>query len=244
LEKEVLEISEREQSRIGQDLHDGLCQHLAGIEFRLLGLKQKLEGRLKNLAGETTELARLVRQAIEETRTLARGLSPVMLKAEGLMNALHELAMSTEKAFNVSCSLNCPSPILIHDNAVATHLYRIAQEAVQNAIRHGKPKFVVINLFAQNDRVVLGVRDDGVGLPRTPRKHKGMGLHVMQYRAGMVGGSFVVQREPQGGTSVICSLRMTPGVREAQARTQLIGPTNLMQAGNRPSAGGAVTPPA
>lgn len=207
LEKEVLEISERERSRIGQDLHDGLCQHLAGIEFRLLGLKQKLQDKAKKQAAEATELARLVREGIEQTRILARGLSPVMLEADGLTNALHELAIDTEKAFDISCSFNCPTPISVQNNAVATHLYRIAQEAVQNAIRHGKAQFIVINLFTQNDRIVLGVKDDGVGFPRKPRKQDGMGLRVMQYRAGMIGGSLVVQRDPEGGTSVVCSLR-------------------------------------
>jgi len=214
LEREILEISEREQSRIGQDLHDGLCQHLAGIEFRLLGLKQKLEGKSSKQVAEATELAKLVRQSIEQTRTLARGLSPVMLEADGLMNALQELAINTEKAFKVTCSFNCPSPVLIPDNAVATHLYRIAQEAVQNAIRHGKAKFIVINLLTQTDRIMLGVKDDGIGIPKKPRKHNGMGLRVMQYRAGMVGGSLAVQHESGGGTSVVCSLRVSGRAQE------------------------------
>lgn len=206
LEREILEISEREQSRIGQDLHDGLCQHLAGIEFRLLGLKQKLEGKSSQQASETTELARLVRDGIEQTRTLARGLSPVMLEADGLMNALQELAIHTEKTFHISCSFHCPVPVPIRDNAVATHLYRIAQESVYNAIRHGKAKWIAIHLQTDNDRIALGVKDDGVGLPRQPGKHDGMGLRVMQYRAGMIGGSLVVQRAPEGGTAVVCSL--------------------------------------
>jgi len=208
LEKKILEISEREQNRIGQDLHDGLCQHLAGIEFRILSLKQKLEGKSRKQAAETTELAKLVRQGIDQARTLARGLSPVMLDTHGLMDALKDLAASTEKVFKISCSLNCPIPVLIRDNAVATHLYRIAQEAVHNAIRHGKAKSVVIYLLKQNHRIVLIVKDDGVGFPRKLRKHKGMGLRLMQYRARMVGGSLVVQHEPDGGTSIICSLRV------------------------------------
>jgi PAS domain S-box-containing protein len=207
LEKEILEISEREQNRIGQDLHDGLCQHLAGIEFRLLDLKQSLQGKSNKQAAETTELAKLVREGIEQTRKLAHGLSPVMLRADGLMTALQELAMNTEQSFRISCSFNCPAPVLIHDNAVATHLYRIAQEAIQNAIRHGQAKFIVINLLTQNDRIVLGVNDDGVGFPKKPGRHKGIGLRIMQYRAGMVGGSLVVQHELKGGTSVVCSLR-------------------------------------
>lgn len=205
LEKEVLEISEREQSRIGQDLHDGLCQHLAAIEFRLRGLKQNLEGKSIKQAEETTELARLVRQAIDQTRTLARGLSPVM-GADGLINALHELAVQTDKAFDVSCSFTCPAPILFHNSAISTHLYRIAQEAIHNAVRHGRPKFISITLVRVNDRVVLAIRDDGIGIPVKQGKHQGMGLRVMRYRAHMVGGSLVVQREPDGGTSVVCSL--------------------------------------
>jgi signal transduction histidine kinase len=207
LETEISEISEREQSRIGHDLHDGLCQQLAGIEFRLLSLKQKLEEKSKKQAAEATKLAKLVRQAMEQTREVARGLSPVFLEQDGLMNALHELAKSTEDTFQISCSFNCPTPVLVHNNAVATHLCRIAQEAIHNAIRHGKAKFIVIHLFSQDGRIVLGVKDDGIGFPDKPPKHHGMGLRIMQYRAGMVGGSLVVQRDPEGGTSVVCTLR-------------------------------------
>jgi len=207
-EKEILEISEREQSRIGQDLHDGLCQHLAGIEFRMKSLEQKLAPKSKKESAEAAELAKLVQRAIEQTRTLAHGLSPVMLAPDGLMNGLKELAANTEKAFKITCAFNCPVPVLVHQNAVATHLYRIANEAVHNAIRHGKPKFVVINLLLDNDRIMLAVKDDGVGFPTQPRPHQGMGLRVMQYRAGIVGGSLAVQRHPEGGTSVVCSLRV------------------------------------
>ena len=208
LEKEILEISEREQSRIGQDLHDGLCQHLAGIEFRMKSLEQKLALKSKKESAEAAELAKLVRNAIEQTRTLAHGLSPVMLAPNGLMNGLQELAANTEKSFKISCAFNCPAPVLFHENAVATHLYRIAHEAVHNAIRHGKPKFVVINLLTANDRIMLAVRDDGAGFPTKPQTHQGMGLRVMQYRAGIVGASLAVQRHPEGGTSVVCSLRV------------------------------------
>jgi PAS domain S-box-containing protein len=216
LEKEVLEISEREQSRIGQDLHDGLCQHLAGIEFRLLGLKQKLEGKSARQGAEIGELTKLVRQGIEQTRTLARGLSPVMLEADGLMNALEELAVQTHRAFDVSCSFGCPLPILFQDNAVSTHLYRIAQEAIHNAVRHGRAKFISVTLLRVNDRVVLGIRDDGVGFPKKPVKHQGMGMRVMQYRAHMVGGAFVVQHNPDGGTSVVCSLKAAEAVSKSE----------------------------
>jgi signal transduction histidine kinase len=204
LERDILAISDREQSRIGHDLHDGLCQHLAGIEFRLLGLKQRLADRA---AAEASELARLLRDAMDQTRTIARGLSPVMVEEDGLMNALRELAANTEAAFRVSCVFDCPAPVWLRDNAVATHLYRIAQEAVQNAMRHAQAQKVVIHLFTQSGRIVLGVKDDGVGIPEGRDGHRGMGLRVMQYRASRVGGSLAVQRDPAGGTSVVCSLR-------------------------------------
>jgi PAS domain S-box-containing protein len=206
LEQEILQISEHEQSRIGHDLHDGLCQHLAGIEFRLLGIRQKFEAQSTEQAADLIELARLVREGIDQTRTLARGLSPVILDQDGLMDALRELANNTEQTFEICCSFHCPAPVFVEDNAVATHLYRIAQEAVRNAIQHGKAKLVVINLLIQNDLIVLWVKDDGIGFPKKPHKHQGMGLRIMQYRASMVAGSLTVQPDRDGGTSVICSL--------------------------------------
>ena len=197
-----------------------LCQHLAGIEFRLLGLKQALQGKSDKQAAEIAELARLCRRAIEHTRSLARGLSPVLLDPSGLMEGLLELARNTEQAFQVTCQVNCPEPVMVHDNQVATHLYRIAQEAVQNAIRHGQARFITINLVLANDRIVLGVKDDGTGFTAKPDHHKGMGLRIMHYRAGMVSGSLGVQHEPGGGTAVLCSLRADgAGLETAPAKT-------------------------
>jgi PAS domain S-box-containing protein len=206
LEREILAISEREQSRIGQDLHDGICQCLAGIEFRLSTLKHSLGEASKKHADETTEVARLIREVIEQTRMLARGLSPVVLETHGLMDALAELAAYARRTFQIDCSFHCPPPVPVRHNAVATHLYRIAQEALHNAIRHGGAKAVTIKLVASQGRIMLGVEDNGAGFAAKPPNHKGMGLRVMQYRAGMIGGSLVVQHRPEGGTSVVCSL--------------------------------------
>lgn len=206
LERGVMEISEREQRRIGQDLHDGLSQHLAGIEFRLLGLKQRMLSRDRQRAAEASDIAGLVREAIEQTRTLARGLSPVMLEPEGLMLALQELASQTEKTFEISCRFECPEAALLEDAAAAAHLYRIAQEAVHNALRHGKAKLIVIRLRLQDGRLELTVKDNGSGFQPPAARRQGMGLRVMQYRAGMVNGSLTVRRDPDGGASVVCSL--------------------------------------
>jgi PAS domain S-box-containing protein len=205
LEREVLRISEHERGQIGRDLHDGLCQDLAAIEFRVIELKFAAQRRSKHCAAELEKIAKSVRDAIAETRTIARGLSPVKIGADGLMKALRELAESTQKNFKIACAFHYPASVAIHDNVVATHLYRIAQEAVQNAIRHGKAQRIDIELFKQNARIVVGVKDNGVGLA-PKRKNGGLGLRIMQYRAGAVHGSLVVQHGPQGGTEVICSL--------------------------------------
>ena len=216
LEKEILEISDREQRRIGHDLHDGLCQQLAGIELMSQVLEQKLAAKSKAEAARAAEIARQVRDAIGHTRLLARGLSPVTLESEGLMSALEELAADTGKMFQVACVLECNPPVLMHDHAAATHLYRIAQEAVSNAVKHGKAKHLTISLKTIGDRNVLMIKDDGAGLPRTAPAGKGMGLRIIQYRAGMIGGAAMVQRDLDGGTSVVCSVPRTlePGQRE------------------------------
>jgi signal transduction histidine kinase len=123
------------------------------------------------------------------------------------MAALRQLAESAAQMFRVRCDFECSPPVLVGDNAVATHLYRIAQEALSNAIKHGKAKHIVIRLVATGNRVVLAIVDAGVGLPEPFPDPRGMGLRIMQYRAGVIGGSLVVQRNPQGGTSVICSVQ-------------------------------------
>jgi PAS domain S-box-containing protein len=214
LESEVLEISEREQRRIGQDLHDGLGQHLAGIELMSQALQQKLaKSRSKDArkAGAVVEdLTRYVREAISHTRLLARGLSPVVVESEGLMAALHQLAANTQQMLQISCSFECEPEVLVANPTVASHVYRIAQEATSNAIKHAKPSEIKIRLRKAGERIVLMVKDDGIGLPEPPPMNKGLGLRIMQYRAGMIGGSLVVQRDPDGGTSVACSVRIPP----------------------------------
>jgi two-component system CheB/CheR fusion protein len=206
LEKEVLEISEREQRRIGQDLHDGLCQQLAGIELMSQVLEQKVAAYSESEAARAAEISGHVRNAIAHTRSLARGLSPVTLESEGLMSALYELAANTGKIFRVNCVFECDPPVLIHDHSAATHLYRIAQEAVSNAVKHGKAQQIRICLKSAGGRNVLIVKDDGSGIPKVLPDNRGMGLRIMQYRAEMIGGATMVERDLEGGTSVICSV--------------------------------------
>ncbi|MGH7992305.1 MAG: PAS domain S-box protein [Limisphaerales bacterium] len=202
LEKEILEISEREQRRIGQDLHDGLCQHLAGIELMSQVLEQKLARRSKAAAARAGDIAKNVRDAIGHTRLLARGLSPVTLESEGLMSALQELALNTEKIFHVTCRFDCHPPVLVSDYPAATHLFRLAQEAVSNALKHGKAKRIFIRLKEERGRLALSIIDNGSGIPAKIPKSKGMGLRIMQSRAGMIGGTLAIERNAAGGTRV------------------------------------------
>lgn len=205
LEKEILETSEREQRRIGQDLHDGLCQQLAGIELKSQVLEQNLAAKSTSDAKRAGEIGRHVRDAIGHTRSLARGLAPVTLESEGLMSALHELATNVQKLFNVSCVLECEPPVLVNDQMIASHLFRIAQEAVSNAIRHGKAKRIVIRLKEQQGKLEVCVTDNGCGFPKEAQPKSGMGLRIMQSRADMIGGAITTANRPTG-VSVTCSV--------------------------------------
>jgi signal transduction histidine kinase len=131
----------------------------------------------------------------------------LQLEADGLMSGFRELAAKTSERFEVSCLFRCEQPVMIHDTGTAMHLYRIAQEAVSNAIKHGKAKHIVIGLNHQEDVVALTVDDDGVGLPKPVPKTEGMGLRIMAYRARMIHGSFEVKGNDGGGTTVRCVLK-------------------------------------
>jgi PAS domain S-box-containing protein len=210
LEQQVLEISDRERQRIGQDLHDDLCQRLAGIELMSQVLEQKLSAKSNADAARAGDIARHVREAISQTRSLARGLSPVTLESDGLASALQELAANSEKMFGITCSVECEGPVLLRAPATLTHLYRIAQEAVSNAVRHGKASQVCIRLESSPGRTVLCVTDNGGGLAGSGPKTNGMGLRIMRYRAGMIGGALSIEPGPGGGLVIICSV-LTPG---------------------------------
>jgi PAS domain S-box-containing protein len=211
LEKELLNIEESVQQRIGHDLHDDLCQRLAGIEIMSQVLEQQLGSKSKAMAGRAGEISQLVRDAIGHTRALARGLSPVVMEVEGLTAALQQLAESTKSIFGVDCVFRCPEPVSVKNLSVATHLYRIAQEAVSNAIKHGEARRIEIALVTTPERVSLLVEDNGKGLPEATSKRRGMGLRIMRYRAGVIGGTLAVQKRQEGGTAVVCSVRVTTG---------------------------------
>ena len=206
LEKEVLEISEREQRRIGHDLHDGLCQHWAATAMAGQVLNEKLAAKSLPEAADAREIVKLAENGITLTRNLAHGISPAEMETDGLVTALHELAANVSKMFKVRCAFQCDSPPAISDNIAATHLYRIAQESVHNAVRHGKPGQIIISLAGRKERAELTIEDDGVGLPDDWQKHRGLGTRIMAHRAAMIGGNFSIEPNPTGGTFVKCTM--------------------------------------
>jgi PAS domain S-box-containing protein len=205
LEKAILDISAREQRRIGQDLHDGLGQHLTGIAFMAKVHEAKLTEKKRSEADDATKIVRLVNEAIHKTRELARGLLPVVSDVQGLMSALQLWAAEVEDIFGVPCRFQCEAPVLIHDDAMATHLYHIAQEAVNNAIKHGDPRKILIQLTAEQGRGKLTIKDDGKGIAEGLAATQGMGLHIMNYRAGIIGGALEVRPDTTQGTVVTCT---------------------------------------
>ena len=210
LEKAVLNVSSREQRRIGQDLHDGLGQHLTGIAFMAKVHEAKLTEKRLTDAVDAAKIVRLVNEAIHKTRELARGLLPVVSDEQGLMSALQLWATEVEDIFGVSCRFECETAVLIDDDAMATHLYHIAQESVNNALKHGHARNILIRLSVENNRGALLIRDDGVGIAENRWNSQGMGLHIMNYRAGMIDGTLEVAPDPVRGTTVTCTFPLNP----------------------------------
>ena len=204
LEREILEISNREQQRIGHDLHDGLSQQLAGIALLGKVLHQRLDTQSLSEAEEAKRIVDLANDAIAQTRRLARGLSPVQLEAQGLAAALEELAVRVEHLYSTSCSFRCAEEISVDDHTVADHFYRIAQEAVNNALKHAESKHINIELSHQDDQLILKVSDNGRGLPEVTDRGSGMGLNIMQYRARMIDASLSISGTSGKGTVVTC----------------------------------------
>ena len=210
LEKEILEVSEREQRRIGRDLHDGLCQHLTGTALAGQVLREKLQAKSAPEAADAGRIIALVEGGITMARDLARGTYQADMPAQGLMAALQELSANTSKWSKTVCVFQRTAPVLIPDGTTAMHLHRIAQEAVSNALRHGKAARIVVELSERDGRVALTVEDDGVGLPEGWQKSKGLGARIMAHRAAMIGADFVMDLNPTGGTFVKCSLPIPP----------------------------------
>jgi two-component system CheB/CheR fusion protein len=212
LERQILEISDREQARIGQDIHDGLCQQLVSLAFDANALQRELTAENRPEAKTALRIAEFLDQAITESRQLSRGLFPVRLGKVGLSPALQELASTISARFQIQCRFNSKGPVAVKNAAIATHLYRIAQEAVANAVKHSRARTVCIRLRARTGQIELRVEDDGAGLsPAKRKKATGLGLHIMDYRARAVGGTLHVGPGRRGGTIVSCCVPRPKG---------------------------------
>ncbi|MBM3847442.1 MAG: hypothetical protein FJ405_14315 [Verrucomicrobia bacterium] len=218
LEREILEISHREQQRIGQDLHDSLGQHLTGISFLSKALSNRLQSKALSEAAEADEIAQLVVETLGHTRNIARGLCPIELEKTGqLLPALRGLASNTERLFHVVCSLDMRPDQDLVDARVSTELFRITQEAISNAVRHGKARRITVSFRMESAEAVLSIQDDGSGLVGSGRMG-GLGLRIMGFRAHRIGGVLNVAPLPERGVEVMCRFPMVKGSAPERSR--------------------------
>ncbi len=215
LEQEVLNISELERQRIGQDLHDSLGQMLSGLACMSQALRRKLEKQSITEATEAGKIEELLTDSINLTRSLAHGLAPKGVDPESLVLAMRELAANIQAMFLINCRFQCDEPVPVNDNHIAMNLYRIAQEAANNAARHSMAESITISLSNPDGHIVLKIADDGMGLSPAAVKGDGIGLRVMEYRASAIGAQFRVDTAPGGGTVVTATLKVDSRKKEA-----------------------------
>ena len=204
LEGEIIEIGNREKLRVGQDLHDSLGQKLTAAVFLSRALSQKLEPNASAEGDEARKINSLLKEAVAQVRRLARGLAPVELGDQGLEGALRQLADDSEKTYGISCVFRAEGPVQSIQGKTAIHLYHIAQEALNNAARHGKPARVIMTLSLKDGLGQLTVEDDGTGIKDVTAEGRGMGLQIMRHRATMIGGKLEIGNRRGGGTEVVC----------------------------------------
>ncbi len=204
IERELLRVSDAEKNRIGSDLHDGLGQYLTGISCLSAALRDKLQTQKRSEAEEAATISSLVQEAIAQTRALARGLCPVQLETSGLESALEDLANQVQRLHGIECAFVPRGPVSSCETAFALHLYRIAQEAINNAIKHANAKQIALTVDFSGPNKTLVVEDDGVGFDPETEHGLSTGLHLMPYRAAMIGGTLTVTSQPNAGTRVEC----------------------------------------
>jgi len=203
LQAEILEIAERERDRFGHDLHDGLGQHLTATALLAGALARRLQEPQER--DSANQIASLLDEAVEQTRDLARGLAPLSLRAGGLPAAIRELGASAQRLFGVPCETDCDPSVQIADEDIAIQLYRVAQEAITNAAKHGGSS-VYVALRNVDDSIELEVRDRGIGFDSNRRGYQGVGLNIMAYRAQRAGARLIIRSALNQGTSVRCTL--------------------------------------
>jgi signal transduction histidine kinase len=203
LDQEIAQVADRERRRLGHDLHDKLGQHLTGTALAAQALKEKLAARGSSETSDAEKLVHCLEEGIDFTRNLARGFFSPELRAEGLVVALQNLAETVSEQTGIDCILHGEELIPIHDSTVANQLYRIAQEAVANCVKHASANHIHITLTMEGPELCLSVVDDGVGFPDKPRS-EGLGLHLMRHAAALSGGTFDIRRNGGKGTIATC----------------------------------------
>jgi two-component system CheB/CheR fusion protein len=204
LEKEILDITEKERELIGQEMHDGMGQVLTGIAVKCKGLALKLKGKSSEEMKDALTISKLANKAIAQTRDLAKMLYPVDIETGGLVSALEMLASNAEKTMEVTCRFRCGKSVSVKNLVEAKQIYRITQEAITNAIKHGKAKNINIKLRFTKSGIVLSVKNDGLDFPKLSTRTKGLGLKIMKYRTDLIGGSLDIRKGDKGGTVVTC----------------------------------------
>lgn len=206
LQQQIIQVSTAEQERIGREIHDSIGQQLTALGMLATSLERRLDkGKHLREAEAAGELVRHLQQTLRDTRTLASGLSPLQIGPEGLPDALSLLVERTQESSGVRCRFDWSGPIGPLGEDVAVHLYRIAQEAVHNAIKHAHPDHIEVALHSADHVIVLAVHDDGVGIASDSARQGGLGLHIMQYRVRLIGAALRISAGPEGGTVVRCT---------------------------------------
>lgn len=201
IETEIIDATLAEQKRFGSQLHDGLCQELTAILVFTKSLAQKMEKNKTLEIAELKKISEMLLTAVDQARDTARGLYPGELEGTSLMHSLEEL---TSLILGASCLFYCPKPILIDDNNIATHLYRITQEGISNAVKHGKAKHIEVSFIQDEDNIILAIKDDGIGMMDDHKNVKGIGLKIMKYRAHMMNATFLVKPNSPRGVILEC----------------------------------------
>lgn len=220
LEAECLRICEREKTAMGQELHDDVCQLLAGLACMLEVIGQRAKTEMPDLTPTFKDLAAQLHAGMERTRSLSHSLVPLRLINLGLARALRELAKQAEKNFKVQIDVSISRTLPSHESEQILHLCRIVQESISNAIKHGKATKVSVEIARQRQKMSLTIRDNGVGLPQGSSRREGIGLHIMRYRAGALGGQLLISSEPRHGTA----LTITYDCAGTPKKLQKVGP--------------------
>jgi len=204
LQREMIEIGEKERRIIGNDLHDGLGQHLTAMAYAAQVLSHQLATGDPQAADTGRQIGRLAEEGILQSRQLARGLLLTAIEPRDLQRELQELAVLVQRQTGVHCHFNSTPAPLVRDTRTASHLFRIAQEAVRNSVRHAQPTAVIVSLIQDGGTVELTISDNGPGLPVNAKNEAGVGLRVMAHRAKLIGGDFSLESDPSRGTRIRC----------------------------------------